>query len=67
MYQLARPDSTSSTRSTSAFLHDADPWALHGMTERLHEPVDRGSRPSPTPRLVEQQQAFLEAEGDLES
>ena len=49
------------------FLRDANPWALHGMAERLLEAVDRGLWESPDPAMVEQlREAFLEAEGDAE-
>ncbi|WP_408630092.1 cobaltochelatase subunit CobN [Actinomycetospora lemnae] len=50
-----------------AFLREANPWALHGMAERLLEAVDRGLWESPDPAMVEQlREAFLEAEGDAE-
>ncbi|GAA4877632.1 cobaltochelatase subunit CobN [Actinomycetospora straminea] len=50
-----------------AFLREANPWALHGMAERLLEAVDRGLWASPDPAMVEQlREAFLEAEGDAE-
>ena len=50
-----------------AFLRDANPWALHGMAERLLEAVDRGLWAEPDPAMVEQlREAFLEAEGDAE-
>ena len=50
-----------------AFLREANPWALHGMTERLLEAVDRGMWAEPDPALVEEiRMAFLEAEGDAE-
>jgi cobaltochelatase CobN len=49
------------------FLREANPWALHGMTERLLEAVDRGLWAEPEPAMVEQiRAAFLEAEGDAE-
>ncbi|WP_026204326.1 cobaltochelatase subunit CobN [Actinomycetospora chiangmaiensis] len=50
-----------------AFLRDANPWALHGMAERLLEAVDRGLWENPDPALVESlREAYLEAEGDAE-
>ena len=50
-----------------AFLRDANPWALHGIAERLLEAVDRGLWAEPDPAMVEQlREAFLEAEGDAE-
>ncbi|GAA4787748.1 cobaltochelatase subunit CobN [Actinomycetospora chlora] len=49
------------------FLRDANPWALHGMAERLLEAVDRGLWAEPDPAMVQQlRDAFLEAEGDAE-
>ncbi|MEJ2871402.1 cobaltochelatase subunit CobN [Actinomycetospora sp. OC33-EN08] len=49
------------------FLRDANPWALHGMAERLLEAVDRGLWENPEPAMVESlREAFLEAEGDAE-
>ncbi|MGW3244855.1 cobaltochelatase subunit CobN [Streptomyces sp. NPDC001070] len=50
-----------------AFLQEANPWALHGMAERLLEAESRGMWAEPDPEVVEQlRQAFLETEGDLE-
>ncbi|MDX3236537.1 cobaltochelatase subunit CobN [Streptomyces sp. ME03-5709C] len=50
-----------------AFLQEANPWALHGMAERLLEAESRGMWAEPDPQVVEQlRQAFLETEGDLE-
>jgi len=49
------------------FLTQANPWALHGISERLLEAHDRGMWAEPDPAvLAELQAAFLEAEGDLE-
>ncbi|MDH6139299.1 MULTISPECIES: cobaltochelatase subunit CobN [Kitasatospora] len=49
------------------FLTDANPWALHGISERLLEAAERGLWAEPDPALLaELQAAFLEAEGDLE-
>ncbi|MFE0460656.1 cobaltochelatase subunit CobN [Kitasatospora sp. NPDC058965] len=49
------------------FLTAANPWALHGISERLLEAVERGLWAEPDPALLaELQAAFLEAEGDLE-
>jgi len=49
------------------FLETANPWALHGMSERLLEAVDRGlwaeSEPETTAAL---RQVYLDTEGDLE-
>ncbi len=50
------------------FLRHANPWALHGMVERLHEAVDRGLWESPDPQLLaDLQQVYLDVEGDLEA
>ena len=49
------------------FLQQANPWALHGMVERLHEAVDRGLWEEPDPQLMaDLQQVYLDVEGDLE-
>ncbi|MCD2195945.1 cobaltochelatase subunit CobN [Actinomycetospora endophytica] len=49
------------------FLREANPWALHGMAERLLEAVDRGLWENPDPAMVESlREAFLEAEGEAE-
>jgi cobaltochelatase CobN len=50
------------------FLADANPWALHGMAERLLEAVDRGLWEAPEPATLDAlRQAYLETEGDLEA
>jgi cobaltochelatase CobN len=49
------------------FLEKSNPWALHGIAERLLEAVDRKMWESPDPELLaELQQAYLDTEGDLE-
>ncbi len=49
------------------FLQQANPWALHGMAERLLEAESRGMWAKPDPAVLEGlRQAFLETEGDLE-
>ncbi|MCC9307220.1 cobaltochelatase subunit CobN [Kitasatospora sp. RB6PN24] len=49
------------------FLTTANPWALHGISERLLEAAERGLWAEPDPALLAQlQAAFLESEGDLE-
>ncbi|MFJ8621751.1 cobaltochelatase subunit CobN [Kitasatospora sp. NPDC093550] len=49
------------------FLAGANPWALHGISERLLEAASRGLWEQPDPELIAQlQAAFLETEGDLE-
>ncbi|MDP5181716.1 cobaltochelatase subunit CobN [Blastococcus sp. BMG 814] len=49
------------------FMEKSNPWALHGIAERLLEAVDRKMWESPDPQLLaELQQAYLDTEGDLE-
>ncbi|MFF9244671.1 cobaltochelatase subunit CobN [Streptomyces sp. NPDC014776] len=49
------------------FLQQANPWALHGIAERLLEAESRGMWAKPDPGVLEQlRQVYLEAEGDLE-
>jgi cobaltochelatase CobN len=50
-----------------AFMDESNPWALHGITERLLEAVQRGLWEEPDPELLDQlRQAHLEAEGAVE-
>uniref|UniRef100_UPI0013DF58E5 cobaltochelatase subunit CobN n=1 Tax=Modestobacter sp. KNN46-3 TaxID=2711218 RepID=UPI0013DF58E5 len=50
-----------------AFMEQSNPWALHGIAERLLEAVDRKMWAEPDPALLaELQQAYLDTEGDLE-
>ncbi len=50
-----------------AFMERSNPWALHGIAERLLEAVDRGMWAEPDPSLLaELRQAYLDTEGDLE-
>ncbi|WP_328466298.1 cobaltochelatase subunit CobN [Streptomyces sp. NBC_00448] len=50
-----------------AFLQDANPWALHGIAERLLEAESRGMWAEPDPAvLAELRQVYLDTEGDLE-
>ncbi|MFH8987892.1 cobaltochelatase subunit CobN [Streptomyces sp. NPDC017940] len=50
-----------------AFLQQANPWALHGIAERLLEAESRGMWAKPDPAVLEAlRQAYLETEGDLE-
>jgi cobaltochelatase CobN len=50
-----------------AFLDESNPWALHGMAERLLEAVDRGLWEAPDPATLDAlRRAYLETEGDLE-
>ncbi|MFI5972148.1 cobaltochelatase subunit CobN [Streptomyces sp. NPDC051452] len=49
------------------FLQQANPWALHGIAERLLEAESRGMWEKPDPAvLAELRQVYLETEGDLE-
>ena len=49
------------------FMNESNPWALHGMAERLLEAVGRGMWESPNPAtLAGLRQVLLEAEGELE-
>ncbi|MEV6299030.1 cobaltochelatase subunit CobN [Actinoplanes sp. NPDC051861] len=49
------------------FLKQSNPWALHGITERLLEAADRKLWDSPEPEtLAALQELYLETEGDLE-
>ncbi len=50
-----------------AFLRHANPWALRGMIERLHEAHDRGMWDEPEPGTMQAlQELYLSLEGDLE-
>lgn len=50
-----------------AFLQEANPWALHGITERLLEAESRGMWAKPDPAVLDAlRQVFLETEGELE-
>jgi cobaltochelatase CobN len=49
------------------FLERSNPWALHGIAERLLEAVDRRLWADPDAQvLADLQQAYLDTEGDLE-
>ncbi|MFE6976214.1 cobaltochelatase subunit CobN [Streptomyces sp. NPDC057682] len=50
-----------------AFFQEANPWALHGIAERLLEAESRGMWAEPDPEvLAALRQTFLETEGELE-
>ncbi|MEC4016291.1 cobaltochelatase subunit CobN [Streptomyces sp. H27-D2] len=50
-----------------AFLQEANPWALHGIAERLLEAESRGMWAKPDPAaLAALREVFLETEGELE-
>jgi cobaltochelatase CobN len=52
---------------TRAFLEESNPWALHGMTAKLLEAVDRKMWAEPSAEvLAELKATFLATEGDLE-
>ena len=49
------------------FLAESNPWALHGIAERLLEAADRGMWAQPDPATLDGlRQVLLETEGDLE-
>jgi len=49
------------------FFRQSNPWALHGIAERLLEAADRKLWDAPDPEtLAALRQAYLETEGDLE-
>ncbi|WP_432249641.1 cobaltochelatase subunit CobN [Streptomyces sanyensis] len=51
-----------------AFLQEANPWALHGIAERLLEAESRGMWEKPDAEvLAALRQVYLETEGDLEA
>ncbi|QXJ20268.1 cobaltochelatase subunit CobN [Actinomadura graeca] len=50
-----------------AFFDESNPWALHGIAERLLEAADRGMWEHPEPETLEAlKRLYLEVEGDLE-
>ena len=52
---------------TQEFLRRSNPWALHGIVERLHEAARRGLWAEPDPATMEAlTEVYLEVEGDLE-
>ncbi|MFC6093477.1 cobaltochelatase subunit CobN [Saccharothrix lopnurensis] len=49
------------------FMTESNPWALHGIAERLLEAANRGMWEHPDPNTLEALQAiYLQTEGDLE-
>ncbi|CAM5614118.1 hypothetical protein SHIRM173S_04196 [Streptomyces hirsutus] len=49
------------------FLQQANPWALHGIAERLLEAESRGMWEKPDPAVLDAlRKVYLETEGDLE-
>jgi cobaltochelatase CobN len=54
-------------RENRKFMAESNPWALHGMAERLLEATSRGMWANPRPATLDRlRQVLLEAEGDLE-
>ena len=52
---------------TQEFMREANPWALRGIVERLHEAAERGLWESPDPEtLAAMQQVYLDVEGQIE-
>ncbi len=50
------------------FMDESNPWALHGMSERLLEAAGRGMWENPDPATLDGlRQVLLETEGDLEA
>ncbi|MGX7680103.1 cobaltochelatase subunit CobN [Jatrophihabitans sp. DSM 45814] len=50
------------------FMEQSNPWALHGIAERLLEAVDRKLWSEPNPETLQAlRQVYLETEGDLEA
>jgi cobaltochelatase CobN len=50
-----------------AFIEESNPWALHGITERLLEAVQRGMWADPDPDVLDRlRRAHLDAEGAVE-
>jgi cobaltochelatase CobN len=50
-----------------AFMAKSNPWALHGIAERLLEAVERGMWQHPDPEVLrELREVYLKVEGDLE-
>jgi cobaltochelatase CobN len=49
------------------FMSESNPWALHGISERLLEAVDRKMWSAPDPATVDAlREVYLRTEGDLE-
>jgi cobaltochelatase CobN len=53
--------------NTQKFMSESNPWALHGITERLLEAAERGMWEKPDPEMLDAlREVFLRSEGDLE-
>ncbi|NKV31958.1 hypothetical protein GS921_19700 [Rhodococcus hoagii] len=49
------------------FMSESNPWALHGISERLLEAVERDMWEEPSPAVLDGlRQVYLETEGELE-
>ncbi|WP_175279410.1 cobaltochelatase subunit CobN, partial [Prescottella equi] len=49
------------------FMSESNPWALHGISERLLEAVERKMWEEPSPEVLDGlRQVYLETEGELE-
>ena len=49
------------------FMNQSNPWALHGIAERLLEAVDRDMWEAPPADMLDQLRAvYLQAEGEIE-
>ncbi|MFC8502853.1 cobaltochelatase subunit CobN [Pedococcus sp. NPDC057267] len=54
-------------KTNQDFMRRANPWALHGIVEKLSEAAERGLWEQPDPELLAaMQQVYLDVEGDLE-
>ncbi|TDV43103.1 cobaltochelatase subunit CobN [Actinophytocola oryzae] len=54
-------------RKNQEFMREANPWALRGIVERLHEAAERGLWAEPDPDvLAEMRSVYLSLEADLE-
>ena len=52
---------------TQQFMREANPWALRGIVERLHEAADRGLWEEPDAEVMAaMQQVYLDVEGEIE-
>jgi len=52
---------------TRKFFAESNPWALHGIAERLLEAADRGMWEHPAPETIDAlREVYLAVEGDLE-
>jgi cobaltochelatase CobN len=53
--------------NTQKFMAESNPWALHGITERLLEAAERGMWAEPDPEILNAlREVFLRSEGELE-